>query len=1001
MSRTPEEIRRALWENDEELESRARNARAESLVAEAEETGDAPLLIQALFNLVSAYTFSVERDKAFVPFARLLRMWDERAEDFDAYATHRFHWMFKWVSSGMLDQPHIPLASIEKWQAEMEHRYRLAGYSPRAVRSGEFSIASHLGDLERAVRAHDAWLAADRDDMTDCRACELRQEGAWQVRLGDDAEALRLWRPVLEGVHTCLQQPHGVLAESLLPLVRLGRTDEARRSHLRGYRMARDMESMRHAVAAHIEFCALTGNEARGLELLAEQTRHWEPGGDPDTYLSWTACAAVLLRRLTELGHGDQPVPGPPGREWTARELSAHATAEAHATAGRFDARNGTGAVGDRARERMAREPLLDRLPLGLRVPARGPGAPGAPAAPARTPAPRPGGEDGAAAPRADAPPRELLDEARRLSAHGHPTALAAWARLGEAVERTGARLADDERAELLDHCAMELARTDPAAGAERFTAAAELYAGAGRPGEEAACRARAVLASAFAGRPHAEALEAIEPLCARASALHAEGAASTRHATAVLLTRARIRAGLLAEAATGEEAARTADTLDAELAALVAFAAPDRDVPAVCARIAEATESRGRLAAQRGDGERAVELLTEAAALCHAAGRPWDATGAELALARVLTGTGDPARAAAVLTAALEDPERAPVVAAADQARLHLALADARAAEGRAEDESAALLHAAHWADQAGEGDGIGAFARLRLGGSLLALGRWDEAATVLESVLPDLREGHDESDVVQARSWLGQVYSRLDEHRAAAEQFLEAASTAQEWENQYDHALLAHLAADALKNAGTYEQSRRAYARAEELWRSLGDRHGTLRTLRSRAWLASAEGADTDACVEFMQAALREIEEGLGETGDDPEERTRLLLETGHTHRQIAELALAPTDGPPDEEYDDPEQYALNTGGYARALRHTALAATSYLDCGEPGLHLATADHLRAAALELDLAHHDAARSWLARVRDAYPDGTTDPDGTVAERLKAAADLEQRLAR
>ena len=28
----------------------------------------------------------------------------------------------------------------------MEHRYRLAGHSERAVRQGEFSIARHLGD---------------------------------------------------------------------------------------------------------------------------------------------------------------------------------------------------------------------------------------------------------------------------------------------------------------------------------------------------------------------------------------------------------------------------------------------------------------------------------------------------------------------------------------------------------------------------------------------------------------------------------------------------------------------------------------------------------------------------------------------------------------------------------------------------------------------------------------------------------------------------------------
>ena len=200
----------------------------------------------------------------FVPFARLLRMWDERPEDFDEYEVHSLHWVFKWMSSGMLDQPHVPLASIEKWLGEMEHRYRLAGHSERAVRSAEFSVAAHLGDLARAERAYAAWLAADRDDMADCHACELHGQGWWQAERGRDAEALRLWAPVLEGEFTCAHEPHTVLASSLTPLLRLGRTDEARAHHLRGFRLVRGMESMRGAYADHVEFCALTRQRGAG-----------------------------------------------------------------------------------------------------------------------------------------------------------------------------------------------------------------------------------------------------------------------------------------------------------------------------------------------------------------------------------------------------------------------------------------------------------------------------------------------------------------------------------------------------------------------------------------------------------------------------------------------------------------------------------------------------------------------------------------------------------------
>ncbi|MEU0971407.1 tetratricopeptide repeat protein, partial [Streptomyces sp. NPDC005917] len=369
-------LRRAMAENSEEPEGPARNARAEQLLVEAEKLNVPLAVIEALGHQLKVYNYSSEKDRMFVPFARLLRMWDERPGDFDEYETHSLHWVFKWMSAGMLDQPHIPLASIEKWLGEMEHRYRLAGHSERAVRSAEFSVAGHIGDFPRAERAYTAWLAADRDRMADCHACELHGQGSWQLRNGRDAEALELWRPVLEGEYSCAHEPHTVLASSLAPLLRLGRVDEARAHHLRGFRLVRPMESMRGAYADHVEFCALTGNEARGLELLAERPAYFTDTGQPRSRMDFMAVVTLLMDRLTELGLGEQRVPGPAGRAWSAGELAVHARAEALELAARFDARNGTSYVGDQIREHMAQRPLVDRLPLGVRTVRTAPAGP-------------------------------------------------------------------------------------------------------------------------------------------------------------------------------------------------------------------------------------------------------------------------------------------------------------------------------------------------------------------------------------------------------------------------------------------------------------------------------------------------------------------------------------------------------------------------------------------------------------------------------------------------
>ncbi|MEV6050638.1 tetratricopeptide repeat protein [Streptomyces sp. NPDC052107] len=512
-------LRRAMADNSEQPEGPARNARAEQLLAAAEGLGIPLGVIEALGHQLKVYNYSSEKDKMFVPFARLLRMWDERPGDFDEYEAHSLHWVFKWMSAGMLDQPHIPLASIEKWLGEMEHRYRLAGHSERAVRSAEFSVAAHIGDLVRAERAYAAWLAADRDRMADCHACELHGQGVWQAERGRDAEALELWRPVLDGEFACAHEPHTVLASSLAPLLRLGRLDEARANHLRGFRLVRPMESMRGAYADHVEFCALTGNEARALELLAERPAYFTDAGHPRSRLDFMAVVTLLMDRLTELGLAGQRVPGPAGRAWTAQELAAHARVETLELAERFDRRNGTSRVGDRARARMAQRPLVDRLPLGVRTVRPAPG-PAAALPPLET-------DDGPDLP-------ALLAEARRLSDTLQPHALEAWAAVRRAAR--GTELEPRDHAELVDHEAM--ARGPE--GIELFEQAAAGYAEAGDPGEALAARARGAYVRALTGEVDA-ALETVTALYDEALALYAEEATGVRQTASVVMSRARI----------------------------------------------------------------------------------------------------------------------------------------------------------------------------------------------------------------------------------------------------------------------------------------------------------------------------------------------------------------------------------------------------------------------------------------------------------------------------
>ncbi|MDN5382208.1 tetratricopeptide repeat protein [Streptomyces sp. LB8] len=958
-------LRRAIAANGEQPEGPARNARAEQLLAEAERLNIPLGVIEALGHQLTVYNYSSEKDKMFVPFARLLRMWDERPEDFDEYEAHSLHWAFKWMSAGMLGQPHIPLASIEKWLGEMERRYRLAGYSERAVRSAEFSVAWHIGDLERAERAYAAWLAADRDRMADCHACELHDQGWWQAERGRDAEALELWRPVLDGEFSCAHEPHAVLGTSLLPLLRLGRLDEARAHHLRGIRLVRQMESMRSTYAEHVEFCALTGNEARALELLAQRPAYFTDDGHPRGKLDFLAVVALLMDRLVELGMGEQPVPGPAGRDWTARELAAHARTEASALAARFDERNGSSHVGERTRARMAQRPLVDRLPLGVRTTRS--------AAPAPAPAPRVPAEP--AAPQT-ADLSALIAEARRLSDTLQPNAVEAWAAVARAAQ--GVELDARDRAEIADHEAMSRGPE----GAALFERAAELYAEAGDPGEALAARARAAYVRALAGDVEGARAAVAEPY-ERVLALYAEGGTGVRQTASVVMARARIlmRPVHLADGPVDLEVLSAAERAAREVLALVEGRTGD-DVR-LTTRAAEARAMLAEIAARTGDPHTAVELFERAAAEYAGAGVPWFAVEYEARLAGLAYHLGDPERAERALRAALE--HGGAHLEAAGRAQLHLQLAEVLGGLDRVEEAARHALEAAHWADEAKEGPALGAWARQQLGGLLLRQGRWAEAAEVLESALLELSvETHGDGAVVQTRWWLGDCLSELGEHRAAAEHRLRAAEIARHWPEQQDHATLAHLAAESLSRAGLHEEADRAYARACDLWRSLDSVHGLVRATRARAWLALRTEAGPQAARELMRSAVAECEKAR-DRADDEVARQRFVAELGHTHRQFGDLLAGVATG---------AEGGVSRAGLEEALARMEQAIAAFALLGPNALHERTGAELAAGWLAADLGRSAEAER---RARDVLAAYRAQPGGRGVRGAGAGEDLPQ----
>lgn len=884
---TPEEIQADLARYARLPDGRAKSQRFEALAEEAREAAGPHLEAAVLLALVQAYEYSAETEKMPVAMGRVLQLLDRHPAEVSGL-TWQVHWRLKWMTTGLVKNPAVPLATISRWLEELDRRFRQAGYSDRPVLAFRSWLATELGDYDTAATTMAQAIAAPRDVMADCQACERGDWGDERAAVGDDATALEHWAPVLDGTLTCGEEPHRTLAKALLPLLRTGQHDAARGAFLRGYPLVQRNLSLMGHLGRHLEFCALSGNEARGLEILAEHAG-WLADREVDVSarLDFTTGACVLLRRLAALGHGELPVGTQAVRAWLD-ELGP----EARDIATRYDARNGTTSVSERVGQRLRREPLVGFLPLGL-----------APRLPAAAVPPAAAGMTGAAGGGdvTSAGLDELVAEARRLTELRHPGGGRAWAR----VTATGQELPADVAAEADRAQAGEVMGTDPAAAVGVLADVAARFAALGNTEHELEALASAAVAAALAGTPDA-ARDPIGGVTARAEAAFAAGEISPRYYLNVRMAGQLIAAHALETAGS--------DHAGPDPAAVEAVAAGLAEVIALAERhgqrfhLGRCHDLLARISAARDDHDTMAAHMHAAREAFLAQDLPWYAAYPELALAEHALRAGNAHEAEQLARDALAhgsgDLPALPVARASS-----LLVAALVAQEGRDADlADAALAAAARW-DGISEPDALHTtFIAAR---AYASLGRHGEAAGLFAQAIEKVEVPYEGSMIAMTRDTYGRSLSELGQHEAAATQFLEAARLLQDDPaNTRPHALLAALAAEELQRSGQYEAALPAFLRAADLLGELGAVTRRARCLRSAAWLEYNSGdgepvPDTPRpCVTRMQSVQAELEAAATEA--PPEAAADIAGELAETRRQLQAMLTGP------EDWDDEEDSA-----------------------------------------------------------------------------------------
>ncbi|MEU8800452.1 hypothetical protein [Spirillospora sp. NPDC048819] len=859
-----EDVAALMAQADELPYGEARTVLVEDALRRAEAAGDEVLAFRVRARLTDAYQYGGEPAKALATFSRTLAEHDRDPGRFDEPRV--LLWQMKAVVSSLTLFPEIPLDRTYALLDDMERRYLAGGHSLQAVYRRRHVVAQHVGD-GAADDWYLKWRAAQRDELSDCEGCDPTGMIRHLARVGRHEEAFEIAAPVLTSQLSCNEQPQSVLTAMLPVYLRTGRPEQAADAHRRAYRVHRSRLADLGDIAEHLEFCAITGNEARGLEIVQRHLGWLDRAPSPHSEMEFAAASALVLDRVAAAGHGGATVRRPasdgrPAADVPLPELRAELAERATRLAARFDERNGTSRQGDKVRATLAAEPVADFVPLAAHHRRPAP-------APAPVPVPQ---EDVTSVDDLDA----LLDIAdRRRTQRDVDATLAAWKRfdvLAESVEPGPL-----QKARRLDGRGVERALDGDEKGAvECWEEASRLFGELGDDTRRHRVLGRMGAMHAQVGDPRG--LEEMNAAVEHFASHPTEDGDAT--------------GSLLRLAGAHVDQDRPADAL-----AVLDRVDPD-DAPD---RAGEVWFVRGQSLLMTGETDDGVAALRRSVEAARASGGVAEAATPMLLLARVLArqedGPGEETLAmlGEVIAAV---PAGSPMRAAAHSERgLALLAAD------RPADAVADLAEAiAGWTAEGLHEQAV--HLRVDLAAGYLSTGRFLEAAEVAEEALPALA-GPDHPDAERrCRLILAHAQKELGEEDAAATFAALAEDAAQDGE----HGAVAHFldeAGEVLTGLDRDAQAAERFAAAAEAFEKAGDPYGVVRARRRAAMclLWCGEHDEAVPAMEAARAALASLPPDneparIWETALVSYDQARLLAQVGRLP-EAASHASAAVDG------------------------------------------------------------------------------------------------------
>lgn len=193
------------------------------LIAEEDAAHNYSEAFDLRYKYISESVMHDDLFKGIIMFPEFMAYYDAHS---DVCEQHSLMWVFKWIIEDVFDFYQVSAEKIEEYFNEFRRRCEEYGYSLRTYYMKKMNFYYYI-DNEKARQCQKRFRSLERDELSDCAACERNNDIRMELRCGSEKKAMNMLADMLHQGISCAEVPEVTFGECVKHFTETGNIAEA------------------------------------------------------------------------------------------------------------------------------------------------------------------------------------------------------------------------------------------------------------------------------------------------------------------------------------------------------------------------------------------------------------------------------------------------------------------------------------------------------------------------------------------------------------------------------------------------------------------------------------------------------------------------------------------------------------------------------------------------------------------------------------------------------